>query len=207
MRPKAIIFDFDGTLAELNIDFELMARRVESLAREMGFDEPWPTGYLLEAMAQVQQTLGDGFDRKARQLIRDIEVEAAARASLFEFTKPLMGALARSGVKRGVISRNCDAAIRTVFPDIEECCEVFVPREAAPRPKPHPDHLLQALEKLRVTPGDAWMVGDHPTDIQAGKAAGCLCIGVASGRTSVDQLREAGADEVLADIGQIAARL
>ncbi len=205
-KPKAVIFDFDGTLAELNIDFAMMAQHVEALARQMGYDAPWPEGYLLEAMAQVQLVLGNGFDQQARRIIRDIEVEAADRAELFSFTRPLLDHLGAMGIGRAVISRNCDVAIRRVFPDIDEKCEVFVPRELAPRPKPHPDHVVQALEALKVAPGDAWMVGDHPTDMQAGKAAGCGCVGVASGRTSPDDLIRAGADKVLPHSGAMLAR-
>lgn len=202
-KPRAIVFDFDGTLAELNIDFGMMARRVEHLARKMGFTAPWPEGYLLEAMAQVQAALGDGFDQKARRIIRDVEVEAAGRAELFEFTRPLLVHLGEKNICRAIISRNCDPAIRRVFPEIDEVCDVFVPRELAPRPKPDPAHVLQALEALGVEPSNAWMVGDHPTDMQAGKAAGCRCVGVASGKCNSEQLFESGADTVLIHSGLI----
>ena len=38
-KIKAIIFDFDGTLAVLNIDFSLMRQRVLRLINEFGFGE------------------------------------------------------------------------------------------------------------------------------------------------------------------------
>jgi phosphoglycolate phosphatase len=41
------------------------------------------------------------------------------------------------------------------------------------------------------------MVGDHPTDLAAGLAAGCLAVGVASGRVTRDDLAQAGAAFVL----------
>ena len=137
------------------------------------------------------------------RVIQDIEVEAAGRSGLFSFTRPLLDHLGGIGIARAVISRNCDAAIRRVFPDIDEKCEVFVPRELAPRPKPHPDHVVQALRPLDVAAGDAWMVGDHPTDMQAGKAAGCGCVGVASGKTSPEDLIRAGADKILSHSGYL----
>ncbi|MEW5911060.1 MAG: HAD hydrolase-like protein, partial [Thermodesulfobacteriota bacterium] len=41
--------------------------------------------------------------------------------------------------------------------------------------------------------------GDHPTDVQAARAAGCLAVGVASGRVDAAGLSEAGAQVVLPD--------
>ncbi|MEW5913053.1 MAG: HAD hydrolase-like protein, partial [Thermodesulfobacteriota bacterium] len=45
--------------------------------------------------------------------------------------------------------------------------------------------------------------GDHPTDVQAARAAGCLAVGVASGRVDAAGLSEAGAQVVLPDAGEI----
>jgi phosphoglycolate phosphatase-like HAD superfamily hydrolase len=42
-----------------------------------------------------------------------------------------------------------------------------------------------------------FVVGDTPLDIEAAHAAGAVAVGVASGRYSAEQLREAGADYVL----------
>ena len=70
-----------ATLAELNLDFGLMARRVEELARREGFAGPWPSGYLLEALKVVGARMGDGFERRAGQVIEAVELEAAGRGA------------------------------------------------------------------------------------------------------------------------------
>jgi phosphoglycolate phosphatase len=44
------------------------------------------------------------------------------------------------------------------------------------------------------------LIGDTPRDVAAGRAAGVQVIAVASGRSSVEELQAAGADEVLADL-------
>ena len=38
--------------------------------------------------------------------------------------------------------------------------------------KPAPDALFGLQEKYAVAPGDCWMVGDHFTDMEAGRRAG-----------------------------------
>jgi phosphoglycolate phosphatase len=45
-------------------------------------------------------------------------------------------------------------------------------------------------------------VGDTPRDVLAGHGAGIEVVGVATGSYSVEQLREAGADYALADVGR-----
>ena len=51
-----------------------------------------------------------------------------------------------------------------------------------------------------LDPATVPVVGDTPLDIEAAKAAGAIAVGVATGHYSMDQLREAGADHVLATL-------
>ncbi|MCB9688584.1 MAG: HAD-IA family hydrolase [Alphaproteobacteria bacterium] len=51
------------------------------------------------------------------------------------------------------------------------------PRDAA-RPKPAPDPVLYALERLGVPADRALMVGDAPSDLLAGRAAGVRTVAV-----------------------------
>ncbi|MCA1906362.1 MAG: HAD hydrolase-like protein [Desulfarculus sp.] len=197
-RLRALIFDFDGTLAELNIDFLAMRRGVEALARDRGFHDPWPAGgYLLEQVAEVSARLGNGYGRQALDLIEAVELEAAGRGRLFDFTRPLLARAGRTGLAVAIISRNCGPAIRRVFPDIASYCRAFLPREAAPRVKPDPGHPLAALAALGVGSEAAALIGDHPVDIQTARAAGCRAVGVASGRVDRAGLLAAGADLAL----------
>ena len=97
-----------------------------------------------------------------------------------------------------MVSRNCGAAIRHLLPEAD-ALDAFLPREKASRPKPHPDQLWDACRQMGLDPSRAAMVGDHPTDMQAAVAAGCLAVGVTSGRVGGEELREAGATVVLPD--------
>ncbi len=62
--------------------------------------------------------------------------------------------------------------------------------------------LAMAAEKYKVqfTPGDAVYVGDSVRDAAAAQVADVRCLGVATGRSTISELREAGADPVLADL-------
>ncbi len=208
MDIKGLIFDFDGTLAHLNIDFEAMRQDVCSLAREMGYLQAWPqSGFLLEQVELVAGRMGDGFHDRAHRLIQEREVRAARAGGLFPFTMKLLRQAAQRGYKLSVVSRNCRVAIKTVFPGIDEYCQAFLPREEAPRPKPHPGQVQDACVRLGLEPDQAAMVGDHPTDMMAGKAAGCFCVGVTSGRLGAAELEEAGAQMILSDASGLLAAL
>jgi phosphoglycolate phosphatase-like HAD superfamily hydrolase len=58
----------------------------------------------------------------------------------------------------------------------------------------------EAIERVIV-------IGDTPHDIECARVAGAKCIAVATGGFTVDQLREAGADEVLANLSDTEAVL
>ncbi len=51
-----------------------------------------------------------------------------------------------------------------------------------------------------LTPADVIVIGDTPADIRCAQANGCGLLAVATGRYSVDQLRQAGAEAVVEDL-------
>ncbi|MEH6624082.1 MAG: HAD hydrolase-like protein [Dietzia maris] len=51
-----------------------------------------------------------------------------------------------------------------------------------------------------VTPGRSVVVGDHVHDVRGARDAGAVCVAVATGRVSADDLRAAGAHTVLSDL-------
>lgn len=74
--------------------------------------------------------------------------------------------------------------------------------------KPDPFVLLSALEELGIAPAAAWMVGDGPQDIGAGKAARCgASIGVLEGFVDPARLHAAGPDLVLSSLHDFPALL
>jgi phosphoglycolate phosphatase len=210
-RVKAIIFDFDGTLAVLNIDFAFMRERVFDLMRHYGaVQEGIGERYLLEIIDEVYQFLwkknptgADDFYQRAHQILHEIEMKAAEKGSLIPGAEATLQNLRKKKMRVGIITRNCEDAVRKVFPNINEFCDVFVSRNLVKRVKPHPDHLTYVMESLKTSGEESVMVGDHIIDIQAGKRMGVKTIGVLTGRTKKEEFSEAGADYVLGDVTEI----
>ncbi len=207
----AVIFDFDGTLAKLNIDFSLMRQAVFDLIREHDIPVNGLADlYVLEMIKAARKLISEihpgkeeNFATRAIAVITTIEVEAARKGSLIAGTKDMFTALKKRGIKAGVVTRNCREAVSTVFPDIFDYCNTVITREMTVNVKPHPDHLLAALQSLDTLPESSSMVGDHPMDIKIGKHAGALTIGVLTGYSTSDELKSAGADFIIDKAAEI----
>ena len=214
---RALVFDFDGTLARLTLDFTDMRNRLKILAQEFSPDLPDPKDYpILEWQALVAEQLGNGtngngtaqsFLTSSADLILYLEVEAARQGMLFAFTRPLFLALREAGVKYAIITRNCRQAVTSVFPDYADFCPTLLTRDDVTRAKPEPEHLLTALQRIDCSPHEAMMIGDHPLDIMTGKRVGAWTAGVASGRVSQEELLASGADMSAADCDELVRKL
>ena len=77
---------------------------------------------------------------------------------------------------------------------------------------PDRDRLIPvAMDKLRrvrdqtVAPGDVWVVGDTPRDLDCARAGGARCLLVGTGRYGFDALKDLTADAVLPDLSDTEA--
>jgi phosphoglycolate phosphatase len=203
---KAVIFDFDGTLAPLLLNFDHMRVEIEGIAGQYvsrGEIEQLRHLYTLEMIYTIEAGLqeeGAQFRSEAFERLCALEVQASQGNSLYPYTRNVLAALHERAMRLGVITRNCLKAVKTVFPDIETCVDTLVTRDDTDLVKPNPAHVEIALSKLGVQPDEAILVGDHPTDIMAGRAARVCTVGVLAGRTQKERFMETGADHVAADI-------
>lgn len=116
--------------------------------------------------------------------------------------------LRKRGIKIAIITRNCDKAVKMVFPDIENFSDAYLPRDYVSQVKPHPDHLILALKEMKVNkPAYCLMVGDHLMDIEGGKRMGMKTAGVLTGKIKRLDFMEAGADYILDDVTAISSLL
>ncbi len=68
--------------------------------------------------------------------------------------------------------------------------DVLIGREHVENPKPHPEPIFKALEKLEHDQNSTWMIGDTPMDILSANAAGVKSVAVTSGYASQKVLEE-----------------
>jgi phosphoglycolate phosphatase len=212
MKWEAVIFDYDGTLIHLNIDFKALRLDVERSLTGYGVDpERLQDRYILEMInegavliSRVNPSEGKSFYDEAHRLVQEHELKAAENGQMLPGAMNTLMQLTEQSIKVGIITRNCKKAVQLGFPHIERYCDVFIPRDDITRVKPHPDHLAAALKKLAViNPNDSLMVGDHVLDIKAGRDMNMKTAGVLTGKTSRLQFMEAGADLILDDATKV----
>lgn len=201
----AFIFDFDGTLAKLNIDFPAMRNRVPDLLTSYGVDPDGLGNLFVLEMIEAGSRMIDGgtsqraaeFTERALAIIYEIEIDGAHAGNLFEGIDPMLQTLRNRDKKIGVVTRNCLDAVKILYPAIDSFTDIIVTRESTTRPKPHPEHLERALKGLHARPEEAVMIGDHPMDIAVGRNVGTRTVGVLTGHSDEALMRKAGADYII----------
>ena len=71
--------------------------------------------------------------------------------------------------------------------------------------KPFPHPVRYATKCMGLLPEDCLMIGDTTVDVLAGRAAGAQTVGLLCGFGTEKELRKAGADIVLNDLGELLA--
>lgn len=135
------------------------------------------------------------FDRVYADYRAAYDAEPAFKTSYYDGILDLIGGLKKWGIPLAVFSNKpqaqVDGVMRTFFPD--GLFDVIIGQhEGLPR-KPDPTGVLMICEKLGVKPQKCLYVGDTATDMQTGKAAGCLTAGVSWGFRTIDELLDNGA--------------
>jgi len=204
---RAVVFDFDGTLAETNIDFGEMRRRIYDLVRQWGL---WEEGmgenrYVLEVIESAATKLDDTarrdqFNAQAAQVLVDVEMETCALAAPYPGVPEALQRLHDAGLKIGIVTRNCRACVEQLLSRHPLPHDVRLTRDDVDIVKPHPAHLLAALAQLGVAPEQAVMVGDHRSDIECALAAGSRGVGVYTTGATAEHFADLGAEASYADV-------
>ena len=207
----AIIFDFDGTLADTQRGIIATAQEV---LRRMGFppaDEralAATIGLPLRENITRGAGLSDEEADRAVVIYREIfETFAIPAITLFPGVESVLATLAARGVPMAVASSRGQHSLEGLMHHLG--LDRYIPLsfvfgvETAARPKPAPDILYVILGKLGAKPEEALVVGDTTFDIEMGRAAGCFTCGVSYGNQSADQLAGAAPNYLLDDLRKL----
>ncbi|MBU0705576.1 MAG: HAD-IA family hydrolase [Chloroflexi bacterium] len=213
---EAVLFDFDGTLVHLNIDFAQMRADVEAVLPKYALSaEGKESLYTLELVEECVQVLikRDGektaaaFRREAEAAILAIEMGAASSAEIHPGVPELLEKLRERGIKIGIVTRNCRAAVEHILGKNTLVYDALLTRDDVEAVKPDPEHLLAALRLLGIEPRHALMVGDHPMDVRAGRAVGAKTVAVLTGYSPVARFAPEEPDLILERVGELVAYL
>jgi 2-phosphoglycolate phosphatase len=208
MSIRAVLFDFDGTLADS------FAAIIASVNHVRGTFElpPLPD-------AAVRRLIGHGLPALMADVCPGVDpAEAVARyrahhaGTMISGTKLMPGVrdtvaeLHRRGLGLGVCSNKAVAFTRQLVAALglgDHMTAVLGPEDVGGKPKPDPAMLLEGCTRLSVSANSAVYVGDMSVDVAAGKAAGIPVWLVHVGLAGSDDPRTLGPARVLGDFAEI----
>ncbi|HET8655232.1 MAG TPA: HAD-IA family hydrolase [Longimicrobiaceae bacterium] len=177
-RPiRAVLYDFDGTLADTT-ELVLQCYR-HTMGLHLGKvppDEQWLCGFGRPLPEQLLRFARDETQRDAmlETYMRYQEERYAGSLRPFPRAVETVAELESQGVALAIVTSRHQ---RSTLLGLDLCgltrhFGVIVTPADARRAKPFPDPVLVALERLGVAAAEAVFVGDSPHDMAAGRAAG-----------------------------------
>lgn len=156
-----IVFDLDGTLVRLNVDWDAVASDVAATLQQRGVEPPDSLWGMLETADER------GHRAAVEEVISDHERDGATTSTRL----PAADTVPEESV--GVCSLNCEAACRIALSTHGlDRIETVVGRDSVSTEKPDPEPLLEAIDRLESAPTETVFVGDTDRDATTAERAG-----------------------------------
>ncbi len=216
MRTHAIIFDLDGTLLD-TID-DLTASMNAALA-SLGFPTHDREAYKIFVGDGVRELVARAFPEAHRD---DATVARGMKRMREEYrkrwadaTKPydgileMLDALAARNIPTAILSNKPEDFTRTCVDHFLDRCPFAIvrgARDGTPK-KPDPAAAIAIAQTLGFDPKEILFVGDTCTDMRTAVAAGMIPVGVLWGFRGEAELRDTGAQHLIAHPSELVTLL
>jgi phosphoglycolate phosphatase len=189
---RAVLFDFDGTLADTAPD---LGAAVNHLRRQQGMEPLSIAAVRPYASMGARGLLRVGFGLKPEDAafagLRDAFLERYSEnlcvgTRLFPEMDALLAELKSRRIAWGIVTNKASRFTERLVKDLELEPDCVVCGDATAHLKPHPASLLLAAQRLKLAPASCFYLGDDLRDIQAARAAGMRPVAVTWGYHSPD---------------------
>jgi HAD superfamily hydrolase (TIGR01509 family) len=174
----AVLFDLDGVLVD---SYEVWLHLLQALAREHGYP-PVTRATFHAGWGQGIQADLELFPRHTVAELEDLYAAGFAaqlgHLRVMEGVTDVFAALRRRGLPSAVITNTPASIARALVAHAGATPDVLVGGTDVACPKPAPDMVLAACERLAVAPAASWVVGDTAYDRDAARAAGARVAGL-----------------------------
>jgi phosphoglycolate phosphatase len=210
-RFRAVLFDFDGTLAD---SYSAITASVNHVLIHHG--RPALTE------EKVRTLVGHGLQQLMNTILPGVDPDAAARlyrehhpTVMKSHTKLLPGvaeglaALKAAGIKLGICSNKPSYFTRALLGmlEIDSYFDVVFGPDDVGAAKPDPAMVLKALDNLGVSKDEALYVGDMEVDIETGRRAGIETWVMPTGSNDEATLRAAGYGRLFPGMNEVIAEV
>jgi len=210
---SAVLFDFDGTLADTAAD---LARPLNRLRAARGLADLPLEALRPFASAGVRGLLEAGlgilpdhpeFKPLREAFLRHYADEICVDTRLFPGMEELLIAIEARGLRWGIVTNKSTHLTHRIVAllGLDKRAACVVCGDTTPHLKPHPASLLHAARELGLAPPDCIYLGDDQRDVDAARAAGMHSVAVKWGYGS--GLQAWRADAIIAQPMDLIGRL
>ncbi len=182
---KAIIFDFDGTLAN---DISYHINSFVQAFREIGVEltEKEKANLIGKPMAItikeiIKRHKKGNLDEIKSNKTKIYEEKIKGKYILYKDVESSIKILMKKYKLAIVTASNKDVLYDSMPKNIAKKFSIILTGEEDFKPKPSPEGLLIASKKLKIKPEECIYVGDMDRDIYAAKNAGMIAFGIERG--------------------------
>jgi HAD superfamily hydrolase (TIGR01549 family) len=207
---EAVIFDLDGTLAHFNLDFKTLRSEVRSYLIRIGvptslvdvneniFEMLKKVEIFLKNNSKPAETFAD-VRNQALAIAEKYEMEAASTTNLQSGAIETLKELKEMDVKIGLCTTSGEKTVNYILKrfKIQDFFKVVVPRDKVKYVKPNTEQFELALKSLNVSVKTTLIVGDSIVDMQSARDLKAVAVGLPTGMSSMEQLKNNGANYVI----------
>lgn len=212
---KAVLFDLDGTLIDTAADF---IRIIQDMCRE--------EGRAIVDADLIRTQVSEGARAMVKLVYPELEVDdpvflahrqrfldlygddIAVDTDLFDGMYPLLEDLESHNIPWGIVTNKprwlSESLLKAL--NLTERCAVLVCPEDVKNTKPDPEPMYLAAKQIDIAAEQCIYVGDHPRDIDAGRAAQMYTVLAAYGYLPLqykDDLDAWHADSIVQNIDEL----
>lgn len=211
MKPKLIIFDFDGTLGDTRQNIIITMQRT---MQRVGL----PVKSDLECASTIGLTLEDSFKKmypdvdaamaeRCVDAYREIFMESVEELipELFPGVSDTLASLDKMGIKMSIASSRQSQSLIYFLESmgVSKYFPYVLGSDNVTKHKPDPEPVLKTLRELDYSHSEVIVVGDMPVDVAMAHGADVRAIAVTFGNATREELVEANADYIIDDFTRI----
>lgn len=210
MKFECFLFDFDGTLAYSEPAYRAaflhsIERHTGVLPNEIEFTDFWNV-----TPHEVLRRYGEEL---LEEMFASFEEHYYAthhhHLIAYQGIEELLSSLNEQGASVGIVSLKPRRAgeLELDMIGLRRHVGLAVWGDDVARPKPEPDGVLRALDVLGADPRATLVIGDSPSDILMGRAAGVRTAAALWGGSTRERLIAAGPDLAIDSPGELLRRI
>ena len=177
---KAIIFDLDGTLIRLPIDYN----KIQNMLRELfGTSENFTP-----LIATIIKKAQDDKEKisKAFELICREELSSIDKMEIIDGALSLIKDIQSQKIILSLITMQCKEAVTRILSKLNLSNNLFSIIISRDESYDRLDQIKKTVEKLSVSPNEVIVIGDRIHDIKSAQQVGCKSILVNRKKTDIN---------------------